>query len=192
MSQEPRPRSSYLSLWLIIVLAAAPMAAAYLAYYFWPPAAQTNYGELLEPKPLPEAVLELVDGSRFELSRLRGKWVLATIDSGKCGAYCRQKLYYLRQLRLAQGKDMDRIERVWFVSDEAQPARETAAAYQGTWLVRVSGSTLLAHFPARGAVSDHIYVIDPLGNVMMRYPRDADPPRMVKDLARLLKASRIG
>jgi hypothetical protein len=76
--------------------------------------------------------------------------------------------------------------------DPAAPRAEVVAQYQGTWLVRAAGAGLQMHFPSRGVVSDHIYLIDSLGNLMMRFPRDPDPQRMVKDLARLLKASRIG
>jgi len=180
------------SLWLIIALAAAPMAASYFLYYFWPPARSVNYGELLEPRPLPDPRLTLADGTPFQLSRLKGKWVLAMVDSAGCDAYCEQKLLYLRQLRLTQGKDMERVERAWFISDGGTPRAGAVASYPGTWLIRADGSGFLKLFAATMAVTDHIYVIDPLGNLMMRYPRDPDPHLMIKDLKRLLKASRIG
>ena len=98
----------------------------------------------------------------------------------------------MRQLRLTQGKDKERVERVWFISDGAAPRAETIEQYQGTWLVRAAGYGLPGPFPAQGPASDHIYVMDPLGNLMMRYPRDPDPQRMIKDLTRLLRASQVG
>jgi len=189
---DAAPRKSKASLWLIIGLAAAPVVASYLFYYFWPPARTVNYGELIEPRPLPDPQLALADGTPFRLSRLRGKWVLVSLDTGRCDETCGRKLLYMRQLRLTQGKDMERVERAWLISDDIVPRPDAVAPYQGTWLVRAARAGLLEVFPAPGAAADHIYLIDPLGNLMMRFPRDPEPGRMIKDLSRLLKASRIG
>ncbi|HSN38718.1 MAG TPA: cytochrome C oxidase subunit I [Burkholderiales bacterium] len=191
MSNE-KPKKSLLSLWLLIALCAAPVAASYLAYYFWQPSGHVNYGELIEPRPLPDAALALTDGTPFPWHKLKGKWVLAIVDSGNCDAYCQRKLLYLRQARLAQGKEMDRIERAWLIADDANPAGPVVAEYQGTWLIRAAGSEFLSFFPAQRTAADHIYIIDPLGNLMMRFPRDADPQKMVKDIARLLRTSGVG
>lgn len=191
MSNE-KPKKGLLSLWLLIALCAAPVVASYVAYYFLKPSGHVNYGELLEPRPLPDAKLALADGTPFAWHQLKGKWVLAIIDSGNCDAECQRKLLFLRQVRLTQGKDMDRIERVWLISDGVNPAAAIIAEYRGTWLVRAAGSDFLRVFPAPAAPADHIYVIDPLGNLMMRYPRNADPRRIIKDVTRLLKVSRIG
>lgn len=192
MSDAPANRHSLKSLWLIAALTAAPVAASYLIYYFWQPDRATNYGELLEPRQLPDPQLALADGTPFRLSQLRGKWALVTVDAGGCDAHCDRKLLYLRQLRLTQGKNMDRVERVWVIADGATPRAEAAAAYPGTWFVRATAGELLGAFPTTGAVSDHIYLVDPLGNLMLRFPREPEPRLMIKDLARLLKASRIG
>jgi len=186
------PKASLRSLWLLLALAVAPVAASYLLYYFWPPSRTVNYGELLKPRALPDPKLTLADGTPFQLSSLKGKWVLAIVDAAECDSWCEKKLLYIRQLRLTQGKDMDRVERAWLISDGATPRAEAVAAYRGTWLVRATDSGLLERFPADVTPANHIYVIDPLGNLMMRYARDPDPDRMIKDLTRLLKASRIG
>ena len=185
------PRKNLISLWLIVALTAAPVAASYLLYYFNPPGHTVNYGELIEPRPLPDSRLELADGTPFRLSQLRGRWAIVIVDSGRCDAACDRKLLYLRQLRLTQGKDMERVERVWLISDGIAPRSEAVAPYPGTRVVRADAE-LLRRFPAQGEASDHIYLIDPLGNLMMRFPRDPDPRLMIKDLARLLKASQIG
>ena len=188
---DAAPRNKLTSLWLMVALTAAPVAASYLLYYFWPPGQTVNYGELIEPVPLPDPRLALADGKPFQLSQLRGKWAIVIVDSGRCDAECGKKLLYLRQLRLTQGKNRERVERVWLINDDVTPRDEVVAPYQGTWNVRADAG-LLKHFPAQGAASDHIYLVDPLGNLMMRFPRDPDPRLMVKDLSRLLKASRIG
>lgn len=186
---EPRSRAKLL---LIFGVFAAPIIAAYVAYFFLAPGGRMNYGDLLEPKPVPELALKDFDGRPFRLAALKGKWVLVQWDAASCGAPCRAKLYGMRQIRLAQGKDMDRIERVWLVDDGEAPAPETVAEYAGAWVVDAKGSGLERHFPAPLSVRDHVYLIDPLGNLMLRFPKDADPRRMVKDLSRLLKVSRIG
>jgi len=189
---DATPRRKLTTLWLIVALTVAPVAASYLLYFFWQPEGRVNYGELIGPHPLPDPPLALADGAPFRLSQLRGRWLLASVDAGRCDAGCDRKLLYMRQLRLTQGKNADRVERVWLISDESTPPAGTVSQYQGTWLVRVRGDDLLKRFPAQGAVSDHIYLVDPLGNLMLRFPRDPDPRLMIKDLARLLKASRVG
>ena len=187
----PPARRSRATLWLIIALAVAPVTASYLLYYFWPPARTVNYGELIEPLPLPDVPLVLADGSPFRLSQLRGKWMLVSLDSGQCDALCDRKLLYMRQLRLTQGKERERVERVWLILDGITPGTGAIEPYAGTWMVRAD-ATLAGLFPAPGKPSDHVYVVDPLGNVMMRFPRDPEPRSMIKDLQRLLKASRVG
>ena len=116
--------------------------------------------------------------------------MLTVIDSGRCDAWCREKLVYIRQVRLAQGKDTDRVERLWLITDEARPEPDLLAAHPGLHTVRARSGELAKTFPAQHAHADHTYVIDPLGNLMMRYPRNADPRRMLKDLTRLLRHSK--
>lgn len=164
---------------LLFAACAAPFVLGWLAYVFeWTGGRSGNYGELLAPQPL----------SAEPLAALRGKWVLVTLDPAQCDAACEKKLYYLRQIWRAQGKNMDRVERLWVVTDGAAPRAELAAAIEGTRVVRTPA--IAASFP--GVATDHIYVIDPLGNLMMRFPRDADPSRMLKDVQRLLRVSRFG
>ena len=136
--------------------------------------------------------LRHLDQRAFRLSELRGKWILLQLDQADCAAACKTKLYNMRQVRLAQGREMERVERVWLILDEAPLETQLMREYDGTRMLRASGSPLLAEFPPSGGVRDHIYLIDPLGNLMLRFPKDADPRRMHKDLARLLRASRIG
>ncbi|HWI13260.1 MAG TPA: redoxin family protein [Burkholderiales bacterium] len=178
------------SLWLIAAVCIAPVLASYLAYYFWQPEGHVNYGELLEPKPMPDPQLTLVDGTPFRLSQLRNHWVLLVAQPGACDASCQQQLIYLRQLRLAQGKESDRVERVWLVTDNAVPDKRLLEQFPGMYTVRAAGTGLIAALPAGGTPADHIYVVDVLGNMMMRYPRDADPRKMLKDIARLLRHSK--
>lgn len=190
MSKEnAKPERSLRSLWLLIALTVAPIVASYVAYYFWQPSGHVNYGELLAPRLLPDATFRRADGAPFHWRELAGKWVLVTADSGRCAAYCQQKLVYIRQVRLAQGTDMERIERVWLITDYAKPDAALLAQHPGLQLIQAAGSDFLKLFPVEKALADHIYVVDPLGNLMMRYPREPDPRKMLKDLARLLRHS---
>jgi hypothetical protein len=177
---------------VIHAFCAAPTVAAWLAYFVWPPQSRLNYGELIEAHPLSDPGLRRLDRGSFRLSQLRGKWVMLLIDSGVCVESCRKKLFYMRQVRLAQGKNAERVERVWLVADAAPPDTMLLADYPGMNVARAPANPFLAEFPAPRDPSGHIYLVDPLGNLMLRYPADPDPQRMLKDLARLLRASRIG
>ncbi len=185
MSEEKRRRSARLNLIAIAAVALLPLVGSYLLYWFWKPAAFVNYGELLAA-PLPE--LQAANA----LPQLKGKWAFLMVDSGSCDDWCRRKLYIMRQVRLTQGKDMDRIERVWLLEDADVPAAALVSEYAGTHLLQAPSDALLAKLPATSSLRDHIYLVDPLGNLVLRYPRDADPSRIKKDLSRLLRASRIG
>lgn len=186
------PLQSRRTLWLVAAVCIAPFVASYAAYYFYQPDGRVNYGELMADKQLPDAVLKLTDGKTFALSQLRGKWLFVTVDDAACDAYCEKKLWQIRQVRKTQGKYPERIERVWLVTGGGQPASRLRTEYEGTWMVDAAGSKVLDALPYAGSRVDHIYLVDPLGNLVLRYPRDADPSRMRKDLERLLKVSRIG
>jgi hypothetical protein len=160
-------------LWVALVCT-APLVLGTAAYLLgWSPGAPSNYGELIPPRVVP-------------LNEFRGKWVLVTFDAAACDAHCERKLYIMRQVRRAQGKDMDRIERLWVLTDAGKPRADVLMASEGT---RISRNE---HFDFPGNTADHIYLVDPLGNLMMRFPRDPDPSRVIKDLQRLLKVSRFG
>jgi hypothetical protein len=158
-----------------------PVGASWIAWRFeLVPGVAGNYGTLLQPRPvaLPRA------------ATLKGKWVLVQFDGGACEAACDRKHYFMRQVRRAQGKEMERIERLWLITDAVQPRAELLAALEGVVIAPVGAA--VPEFPAERSVADHIYLIDPLGNLMMRFPRDPDPARVIKDLQRLLRASSFG
>ena len=167
---------------LLFAVFAIPLVAAWAAYVSgWLSGGAANYGTLLPPKLLEDPAIVA----------LRGKWVLVQLDRAACDARCERKLYYMRQVRRAQGRQVNRIERLWIVTDAAAPAPALLAAIEGTRLTQ-GGDRLAAEFPAERAPTDHIYLIDPLGNLMLRFPGDPNPSKMVKDLERLLKYSGFG
>ncbi|MFZ5555154.1 MAG: SCO family protein [Pseudomonadota bacterium] len=186
------PKRSLAPLWLVAAVAAFPFVGSLLLYLFGGFEGRVNYGDLIEPFRVPQEVLRQADGEPFRLGELEGKWILLQVDPGACPAACQQRLYVQRQVWKLQGKNMHRIERVWLTDDGVRPDPVLVGAAEGVRVVDARGSELLRRLPARGAVHDHLYVVDPLGNVMLRFPKDADPTLMKRDLARLLKASRIG
>jgi hypothetical protein len=193
--QNGASKSNRNSLLLVLAVFGIPVIASYLAYYVWQPqGAATNYGELVQPVTLAQTtVLTQLDGKSMELNALRGKWLLVHANSGACDAACEKNLYALRQVRLLQGRDQDRVERVWLLTDGVVPANELLKdRFAGMQVLRDTNGALLSKLPAKSDVRQHIYVIDPLGNVMMRYDADPDLKRMGKDLGKLLRASQIG
>ena len=177
---------------VIAALCLAPFVAASIAYYYFQPQGGMNYGELIPARALIDPPLRHLDGRAFRLSELKGKWILLQLDQADCAAACKAKLYNMRQVRLALGREMERVERVWLILDEAWLETQLLREYDGTRMLRAGGNPPLLAFPSPQDAREHIYVIDPLGNLMLRFPKDADPRKMQRDLARLLRASRIG
>jgi cytochrome oxidase Cu insertion factor (SCO1/SenC/PrrC family) len=185
-------RKSRRSLILVALVCALPVAVSYFMFYVWRPSGTTNYGEMLPVQALPVGSARTVDGKPFHLSDLRGRWIMLTVDRGACDDACQDKLFKMRQLRLMQGKEMGRIERVWLVADGASPDAKLAYVHDGVWAVDARTSDLPAVLSAQGDPRNYIYLVDPLGNLIMRYPGSADPYGINRDLVRLLKVSRVG
>ena len=175
---------------LLMALFAVPIVASVLTYRFMRPATTANYGELLlPPGTLGAAAWRQPDGRGFDAASVAGRWVLLVRDAAACDAACVEKLTTLRQVRLALGREASRVARVWLVEGAAAPEPAALAPFEGTIVARAAG-------PQAGASAAfdraHIYLADPHGNVMMRWPAAADRARLLKDLQRLLKASQIG
>ncbi len=196
-AQNGRSRSR-LKLWLVVAICAAPVIASYCAYYFVRPSARSNYGALVDPqRPMPSLALKTLDGRPFDSTALRGKWTMLMIAGGDCPAACVDRLYHMRQVRLTTGRERERVQRVWLIPDQAPLSTMLIREYDGTGMLRADPADLarwLPHDPAEppAAWADHIYIVDPLGNLMMRFPLDADPNKTKVDLKKLLSASRIG
>jgi len=189
LSEKKQTSRSNFTLWLILAICVLPIAASTLLYFLWTPKQFVNHGELLEPVPLAQVSLSRVDASRFAFNELSGQWAFVSVDDAACDEACLRKLYLMRQIRLTQGKNSDRIERVWLVSDGKQPASQTLQDYAGMRTILLSPRESLSLFPAESSREEYIYLIDPIGNLMMRFPRDVDPSRMKKDVAKLLRVS---
>jgi len=194
-SLDQRTRMGRLKMLAVWAVCAAPVVASYFTYYVLRPQGRTNYGELIQPtRPLPtEDKLALTDlqGQRIQPNALKGQWLLVSVAGGACDPACEQHLYQQRQLREILGKDKDRIDRVWLVTDQAPVRPSLLPAMQQAWTLRADPAAVARWLqPEPGQpLSAHFYLVDPRGDWMMRFPAQADPVRIKKDLLRLMKAS---
>ena len=182
---------------LLFAVCAAPAVAAYLMYYVFKPQGGTSaYGKLIEPqRPLPALVVrDDKTGETLPLSSLKGKWLMISADTAACDENCVSKLFYMRQIRVLQGNERTRVETVWLVTDDAPVSDKLDAAYEDTRRLRADPVALATWLPTQDGTGlrDHIYLVDPLGNLMMAFPKHADPGKVKSDLSRLLKWSGTG
>jgi hypothetical protein len=175
---------------LLVILAVglAPVIASYAFYYFAPRDARANYGELLPTRPTANVTGTLPDGKPFRLADLHGRWVMIAAAPGGCDAACARKLYAMRQSRTMQGREQDRLVRVWLVTDDAVPSAALLDEQPGLIVVRADRSSAAA-LPGG---TERISLIDPLGNQVLAWPAEPDIKGLARDLGRVLKASQIG
>lgn len=180
------------TLLLIAAVGLAPIVAAYAAYYWFTPSTRINYGELLETAPAPLVAGLDSDGRPFSLAALRGRWVLLIVSPAGCAEACARALYATRQARTIQGREQDRVVRVLLQTPAAPPlAPELAAAHPGLAVARADEAQL-ARLPLDARAAAGILLLDPRGNLVLRYGADPDIRRLAGDLQRVLKASQIG
>lgn len=176
----------------ILLVCAAPVIASYLTYYVIRPEGRRNYGELIAAQPLLPAIEGRdVQGRAVPLTALKDQWLLISVADSACDAACEKHLYLQRQLRETLGREKDRLDWVWLRTGAAnlsQPLREATAA---ATVLHVDAAALAQWLqPSPGQrLEDHLYVVDPLGRWMMRFPANIDPARAKRDLDRLLRAS---
>ena len=180
------------TLLLIVAIGLAPIVASYAAYYWFTPSTRVNYGELLETAPAPIVIGTNSDGKAFSLTDLRGKWVLLIARRGGCSDDCARALYATRQARTIQGREQDRVVRLLLQPLPAPaPPQELAAADPGLLVVSIE-SHALEQLPLGESAAAGILLLDPRGNLVLRYGPDPDIRRLANDLQRVLKASQIG
>ena len=193
--QARRTRAGRWQMLLLALVCAAPVIASYYSYYVVRPEARRSFGELIEPQPpLPTASATDLSGRPVELSTLKGQWLLLSVAGGACDAACENNLYLQRQLREGLGKDKDRLDWVWLVSDDARLPEALLPALGQATVLRVPPAVLADWLaPAAGqALTEHLYVVDPMGHWMMRFPAGLDKAGAggaKRDLERLMRAS---
>lgn len=186
---------------LVLIMGAfiLPLMSAWILVGHWRPDSKAHHGELLVPAR-PVAHFQVLDvvGGELNHAYLRGHWTLVYMGAkSDCNESCRQGLYKIRQVRLALGKEMDRVQRLLLMAEMPDAFLSKWLQQEHTGMVvavadRPTRDFLLQAFPGRAIASGWIYLIDPLSNLVMRYPAESDPQGILKDLKRLLKVSRIG
>ena len=187
---------------LLVLLFLAPLAAAFWLYYgsSWRPALHTNHGTLITPVPLPELALPLAAapparGASGPASVLRGKWTLLVVGAGEggCDVPCRGTLVYARQTWLSLAQLSSRVQRVLLAGPGCCDLAYLQREHAGLIALDASGAAaapLLQRLPEPR--ENTIYIVDPLGNLMMRYDVRQDPKGLREDLKKLLELSHIG
>ena len=195
LSETTRTRGGRMYMLLVLLACAAPVLLSYLTYYVIRPEGRVHHGELIEPqRMLPAASAKDLQGKDLPLAQLKGQWLLVAVGSSECTDKCERLLFVQRQLHKLLNKESDRLDRLWLITDQAAPKNELLAAIEGATVLRVTPEVLSQWLlPATGrSVEEHLYLIDPMGNWMMRfnYPEDAKTVvDMKRDIERLLRAS---
>ncbi len=180
-------------LMLIGALFLVPLAISFALYYGqWRPSGSSSKGELITPaRPLDAAGLKQADGQPAPDKVLTGKWSLIYIGDGACDAACRTALVLGRQTRLALNNEMQRVQRVFLATEHCCDTQYIAAEQPGLMALDASAAPkLLAQFPADRAHS--LFIVDPLGNLMMRHDAAQTTEDLLNDLKKLLRLSHIG
>jgi len=197
---DARTRRGRLQMLMLLLVCASPVIFSYFTYYVVKPSGgSTNYGALIDPqRPMPAVSVTNERGEPVPLATLRGKWLMVTTAPSACDEACARRLFTVRQIRAGQGENRERIVPVWLISDTGAVDERLSAAYNepyaGVRFLRMDAAAIGQWLPAaQGArAEDAVYLVDPLGNLMLRWPTDPDPKQISGDLKKLLKFSRIG
>jgi hypothetical protein len=192
MSTTPNRAKGRRTLLLIALVAFAPVIASYVAYYWFTPTKRVNYGELIGPVPVPAIVGVRDDGTSFDLATTRGKWVLLIASTASCDQSCRQALYATRQARTIQGRERDRVARVWLRPNGSPAAGTETATDDGALVTAFAEPTVTTRLPLSPGDATTILILDPRGNMVLRYGANPDIKKLSKDLDRLLRTSQMG
>jgi hypothetical protein len=175
--------------------------ASYFTYFVVRPEGRTNYATLITPTPgasneWPDFEMKDLQGKPVHARELRGQWILVAVGPSACNEACEDRLFMQRQLREMTGRERDRLDKVWLVTDEGAVKPELAQALLSTpsmRILRANRDAVAAWLQpeAGAALEDHLYVVDPMGHWMMRAPAKAEPAKFKKDIERLLKASQF-
>ncbi len=174
-----------------------PLIVSFYMYYgsAWRPAASTAHGELYQPaRPLPQAELRDSKGNIAPVNPFSEKWALVYVGGGACDDLCKSSLYFMRQTRLSLNNEMTRVNRFFVATSPCCNNAFLDLEHPGLVTLDASGPEavgLVAAFPAADRERS-VYVVDPLGNLVMRYDTRDNPKGLLDDLKKLLKLSHIG
>ena len=199
--QRNKGRRDFLLLVAVFFLPIIIVLVLYFNLDKWDIGGERNHGDLIQPpRQLEDIALTDIQGEPFRFSDVRDKWLMIHFGQAVCNQKCRDELYLMRQIRLAQGGDRQRIVRI-HISTGGEPKeslRNVLAEHPGLKVVYGDASDLqkiidqFQHDVGAGPAVQDMYLADPRGFLMMSYPEGYDPKGMIKDLERLLKFARSG
>jgi len=180
---------------IVLLVCAAPVVASYFTYYVVRPDGRRNFGDLIEPmRALPDVKVQALNGDVLQLPTLKGQWLLISVAGGDCQTDCQHQLYLQRQILTGLGKDRARTEWVWLVNDQAEVPNSLLPGLKEASVLRMNADALAQWLqPADGQqLQDHLYLVDPHGQWMMRFPAKLSTEGALKtkrDIERLLRAA---
>ena len=195
LSESSRTRGGRMYMMLVLLACAAPVLLSYLTYYVIRPEGRVHHGELIEPqRPLPAVAMVSLSGEPAALTSLKGQWLLVSVAGAACDASCQQHLYLQRQILVGLGKERPRTEWVWLVNDKAEIPNTLLPALEEATVLRIDPKALAQWLQpeANKKLEDHLYMVDPMGEWMMRFPAQLNTEGALKakrDMERLLRAS---
>ncbi len=193
-SDRPNVGLGRFKLFLLFLVCAAPVVASYLTYYVIKPDLTRSYGTLITPpKEMPDIRGVDLQGQARDLRALRDQWLLLSVGPSACDAACEHRLYLQRQIRESMGPEKERIDWVWLRTDADAVRPELVPGLAGAQVLSVSAEAVGQWLSpdANHELMDHLYLVDPMGMWMMRFPADVDPKKLRKDLNKVLMASRF-
>ena len=194
----------------VLLICAAPVVLSYLTYYVIRPTSLRSFGELIQPTlSLPEMSVEVItkpvadkNMNALHLNSLKGQWLMLSLSDGACNDDCQKSLYFQRQIHAALGREKDRVDRVWLIMDEKGVDPELTRGVGDSWVIRASKDDVVKWLGSatqmdktksnESQVVDYVYLVDPMGELMMRFSSKIEidtAPKIRRDLERLLRAA---
>lgn len=185
---KPRRRSMF-TFWMVLLVTAAPFIASTFFYFVVKPVGKPSYGQLIEPqRPVPALKLTTLSGKPVDLRNYNGYWMMIVAGPAACDRSCQSLLYDIRQFFIAAGDDRYRVARIWLVTDAGPVNPGVFEPAQGTVILRAHPEQLKKWLPL--AAGEHlegpIWLVDPLGNLMMSFPSNPDPLKTLAVFKKLL------
>jgi len=191
-----RTRGGRVKMLLVLLVCASPVIASYFTYFVVRPEGRTNYSALILPTRSLTAELNLrtLEGEPVAPKSLRGQWLMVVVGPAACDAACEQRFFMQRQLREMIGRERERVDKVWLITDDAPVApalRESLGGKAPVTVLRADGAAVAGWLePEAGhQLPEHLYIVDPMGEWMMRVPAKPEPARVKRDIDRVLRAS---
>lgn len=188
-TEEPSRKRSMLTFWLVVLVTVAPFVASTFFFFVIKPQGKPSYGELIQPqRPVPQLQLTTLTGKAVDLRQYNGYWLMIVAGPSACDKSCQSLLYDIRQFFLAAGDDRYRVARIWLVTDSGPVNPGIFEPALGTVILRAQPDQLKQWLPL--APGEHlqgpIWLVDPLGNLMLRFPSNPDPLKTLSVFKRLL------